>query len=77
MSLALAACGDSSQTSSGFQTGSQRPVTHVVVAGETVYHIATEYGVSVGRLMTANGLSDPRELRVGQVLTIPGKYRSA
>ena len=27
--------------------------------------------------MTANGLSDPRELRVGQILTIPGAYRSA
>ena len=27
--------------------------------------------------MAANGLSDPRELRVGQVLTIPGAYRGA
>jgi murein DD-endopeptidase MepM/ murein hydrolase activator NlpD len=27
--------------------------------------------------MVANGLSDPRELRVGQVLTIPGAYRAA
>ena len=52
-------------------------MTHVVAPGETLYRIATEYGVSVGRLMAANGLSNPRELRVGQVLTIPGAYRAA
>jgi murein DD-endopeptidase MepM/ murein hydrolase activator NlpD len=47
-----------------------------VAAGETVYHIAQEYGVSVSRLMAANGLSDPRDLRVGQTLVIPGSYRT-
>ena len=77
ISIALAGCGDSSPPTSNLPIGSQRPVSHVVAPGETVYHIATEYGVSVGRLMAANGLSDPRELRVGQVLTIPGAYRSA
>ncbi len=74
--IALAGCGDSSPPATYSPAISQRPVTHVVVAGETVYHIANEYGVSVGRLMTANGLSDPRELRVGQTLTIPGSYRA-
>jgi murein DD-endopeptidase MepM/ murein hydrolase activator NlpD len=74
--IALAGCGDSSPPATYSPAVSQRPVTHVVVAGETVYHIANEYGVSVGRLMTANGLSDPRELRVGQTLTIPGSYRA-
>lgn len=54
-----------------------RAVTHTVVAGETVYHIANRYGVSVGRLMTANNLSDPRDLRVGQTLQIPGAYSTA
>jgi murein DD-endopeptidase MepM/ murein hydrolase activator NlpD len=77
ISIALAGCGDSSPPMSNLPIGSQRPVSHVVAPGETVYHIATEYGVSAGRLMAANGLSDPRELRVGQVLTIPGAYRSA
>jgi murein DD-endopeptidase MepM/ murein hydrolase activator NlpD len=76
ISIALAGCGDSSTPSSSLPIGPQRPVSHVVAPGETVYHIATEYGVSVGRLMAANGLSDPRELRVGQVLTIPGAYRA-
>lgn len=77
ISIALAGCGDSSPPSSNLPIGSQSPVTHVVAPGETVYHIATEYGVSVGRLMAANALGDPRELRVGQVLTIPGAYRAA
>jgi murein DD-endopeptidase MepM/ murein hydrolase activator NlpD len=75
--IALAGCGDSVPPSSYLPIGSQQAVTHVVVPGETVYHIAREYGVSVGRLMVANGLIDPRELRVGQVLTIPGAYRGA
>jgi murein DD-endopeptidase MepM/ murein hydrolase activator NlpD len=77
VSIALAGCGDSSPPSTYIPAVSQRPVTHVVRSGETVYHIANEYGVSAGRLMTANGLSDPRELRVGQILTIPGAYRTA
>ena len=53
------------------------PTTHQVVAGETVYHIAQQYGVSVSRLMAANGISDPRDMRVGQTLVIPGSYRTA
>src|SRR5271154_3718546 len=77
LSIALAGCSDGSPPSSNLPIGQQRPVSHVVAPGETVYHIASEYGVSVGRLMSANGISDPRELRVGQVLTIPGAYRSA
>lgn len=76
-SITLAGCGGGPPPSTYANAGSQRPVTHVVAAGETIYHIANEYGVSVGRLMAANGLSDPRELSVGQLLTIPGGYRGA
>src|SRR5258708_1710502 len=76
LSIAIAGCGDSTPPSTSLPIGSRRAATHVVAPGETVYHIATEYGVSVGRLMAANGLSDPRELQVGQVLTIPGAYRA-
>ena len=78
LSIALAGCSDNSSVapSTGLPIGSRHTATHVVAPGETVYHIATEYGVSVGRLMAANGLSDPRELRVGQLLTIPGAYRA-
>lgn len=47
---------------------------HIVEPGETVYHIAQEYGVGVDRLMAANGIGDPRELRIGQRLLIPGSF---
>jgi len=77
ISIALAGCTDSSTPSAYTSGGSQQPVTHVVVAGETLYHIANEYGVSVGRLMASNGISDPRDLRVGETLTIPGSYQAA
>ena len=77
LSLVLTGCIDSVPPTTSLPIGSQRPATHVVAPGETVYHIAIEYGVSVGRLMAANGITDPRELRVGQVLTIPGGYRGA
>ncbi|MGH8012123.1 MAG: peptidoglycan DD-metalloendopeptidase family protein [Candidatus Binataceae bacterium] len=45
---------------------------HRVEPGDTVYHIAYEYGVAPERLMALNHISDPRELRVGQQLMIPG-----
>jgi lipoprotein NlpD len=48
-----------------------------VTPGETVYRIARNYGVSPGSLIEANHLDDPRELRVGQILTIPGTYSYA
>jgi murein DD-endopeptidase MepM/ murein hydrolase activator NlpD len=76
-SLALAGCVNSPPSSPYPFAGAQTPVTHVVVAGETLYHLANEYGVTVGRLEAANGLTDPRELRVGQTLMIPGSYRAA
>jgi lipoprotein NlpD len=50
---------------------------HIVQRGETVYHIAQLYGVSVDALMAANGIGDPRQLRVGQALTIPAGEDSA
>jgi murein DD-endopeptidase MepM/ murein hydrolase activator NlpD len=58
--------------------GNSRPaVEHVVRPGETLYRIAQVYGVSVQRLMEANHLSDPRDLRVGQSLLISGSYTYA
>jgi murein DD-endopeptidase MepM/ murein hydrolase activator NlpD len=57
--------------------GNARPIEHVVRPGETAYHIAHAYGVSVQRLLEANHLSDSRDLRVGQSLLIPGSYTYA
>ncbi|HEY3249288.1 MAG TPA: LysM peptidoglycan-binding domain-containing protein [bacterium] len=46
--------------------------THIVQPGDNLYRISLKYGVTVDGLMRANGLIDPRQLRVGQVLLIPG-----
>jgi membrane-bound lytic murein transglycosylase D len=46
--------------------------TYKVRRGETLTKIAKKYGTSVEALASANGIKNPRSLRVGQVLTIPG-----
>jgi murein DD-endopeptidase MepM/ murein hydrolase activator NlpD len=46
--------------------------THTVARGETLYHIAQQYGVSTSSLIAANQLTDARQLYPGQVLSIPG-----
>jgi LysM repeat protein len=45
--------------------------THTVAAGETLYSIARRYGVSAEAIAAANGLSNPNQLFVGQVLYLP------
>jgi membrane-bound lytic murein transglycosylase D len=46
--------------------------THRVAAGETMDRIARRHGVSVAALRSANSGVDPRRMRVGQTLRIPG-----
>jgi len=47
--------------------------THTVKAGETPGGIAQSYGVTVDELMSANNISDPRRMQIGQKLVIPGR----
>jgi murein DD-endopeptidase MepM/ murein hydrolase activator NlpD len=69
----LVVAGCSSSTSSAPSSNYTRTQgTYTVRRGDTLHHIAQRYGVSVSSLMSANGISDPRALDVGQVLTIPG-----
>ncbi len=44
---------------------------HTVKSGETLFRISKRYDVSIEALMRANGINDPRRLRVGQRLAIP------
>jgi membrane-bound lytic murein transglycosylase D len=46
--------------------------SHRVARGETLSHIAKRYGITVGALRSANGNLDPRRLRVGQIVRVPG-----
>ncbi|MBN1991293.1 MAG: LysM peptidoglycan-binding domain-containing protein [Anaerolineae bacterium] len=45
--------------------------THTVVPGETLYSIANRYGTTAQAIATANGLSNPNQIYVGQVLYLP------
>jgi membrane-bound lytic murein transglycosylase D len=45
---------------------------HNVRRGETLGAIARRYGVTVSALRSANGGVDPRRLRVGTTLRVPG-----
>jgi murein DD-endopeptidase MepM/ murein hydrolase activator NlpD len=51
-----------------------RQGSYTVRRGDTLHRIAQRYGVSVSSLMSANRIEDPRDLQVGQVLVIPGRY---
>jgi LysM repeat protein len=43
---------------------------HVVAAGETLWSVARQYGVSVEDLERWNGIGRPGSLRVGERLTV-------
>jgi len=47
-------------------------VTHTVVPGDTLFSIARRYGERVESLASLNQISDPSQLRVGQVLYLRG-----
>lgn len=50
----------------------QELVTHPVEKGQTLYRIARAYGLTVEELMDANRIVDPRELKAGELLYVPG-----
>jgi len=45
---------------------------YVVQAGDNLFRIALNCGVDLSTLASANGISDPTQISVGQTLTIPG-----
>ena len=45
--------------------------THTVAPGETLFMIAQRYGVSADMIAAANGLPNPNQIYVGQVLYLP------
>lgn len=49
----------------------QSGAIHYVDFGETLHHIAAQYGVSVEAIMRQNGLTNPNMIYVGQPLVIP------
>lgn len=53
------------------------PGVHTVSQGESAESIARRYKITVGELARANQLTDPRKIRIGQLLTIPGAGAAA
>jgi murein DD-endopeptidase MepM/ murein hydrolase activator NlpD len=51
------------------------PLYHLLAKGETLFAVARIYGVSPEALVSANGISDPAKLKVGQKLLIPSTHR--
>ena len=49
------------------------PVIYTIVKGDTLLVIARQFGVTVDAIQVANGIDDPRRLRIGQELIIPPK----
>lgn len=47
-------------------------IPHTVKSGETLGGIARSYGVKLADLLVANNITDPKLVRAGTVLTIPG-----
>jgi membrane-bound lytic murein transglycosylase D len=48
-----------------------RRFLHVVRGGDTLGAIARRYGSTVGAIRAANGIRNPRRLRIGQTLVVP------
>lgn len=55
----------------GVGEGEDDALTYVVQPGDTLAVLAEQFGVSLRRLMHANGLQHPRAIYPGQMLTIP------
>jgi LysM repeat protein len=53
------------------QGGDREQIIHEVRVGENLFRISLHYGTTIDAIMAANGLADPRALRVGQRLVIP------
>lgn len=68
---AHAQSGDPPSQASSSQT------THIVQRGETLFTIAQQYGLPMDAITHANGISDPRQVYVGQQLVIPGTGSNA
>jgi murein DD-endopeptidase MepM/ murein hydrolase activator NlpD len=50
---------------------------HTLKAGESLYGIARQHGVSLAELQRANGITEPTRLRAGTELSVPGSAPAA
>jgi LysM repeat protein len=55
---------------------SAETTTHVVAPGESLSTIAYKYKLNANEIAALNKIKDPRKLRVGQKLILPGKVKA-
>ena len=46
---------------------------HTMRSGESLYGIARQHGVTLAELQRVNGISEPTRVRIGMVLSVPGR----
>ena len=51
------------------------PIIYAIQKGDTLIPIARKFGVTVKEITDANGITDPRRLRIGQEIIIPVQAR--
>ena len=66
-----AAVAQSELTPDPSPTPQPEPVVYIVQSGDTLYAIATQFGISVELLAAANNIDNPNRLTIGQRLLIP------
>ena len=66
----------SPQTQPSRQAGTETQ-TYTVRNGDTLYGIARSFNISLKALTAANTISNSNNLKIGQILTIPGENKSA
>lgn len=69
-SISIPAEGFSDTPSKAAAVQARQVVRHIVKAGETLYAIASRYGVSVDDIRRQNRIRSPRALRAGQTLVL-------
>ncbi len=52
-----------------------RPVSHTLAKGETLYSVSRKYNVPYEALAAANNITDPTKMKIGTVLVIPSVHR--
>ncbi len=68
--------GDSPQSPAETADSQAGPREYVVQSGDTLGGIAASVSVPIEALMAVNGITDPDQIQVGQVLTVPNPSRN-
>ena len=48
-----------------------KPITHIVKAGDSLFDIATRYNVNLNEIVDLNNIKDPSVININQILLIP------